>query len=470
MIEMKNYKVCVIGAGVAGLATAKQLVRDENIPMSDIIVLDESHKVGGLWNRADRAIESTAAGCSCSGSPVYEQLHTNLLKDFMAFSDFRYPIECDHFPPHHVVQEYLESYSRKFIPNCCLRLNTSVDRVQKVDSTGKWNITCKTKSGTTTMITSEYVVVCTGHYRFPFVPPFKASAHENNSMIRMIHSSSFRHPSEFTNYRNVLIVGSRISAKDICLLLLDHNHNQNLQQNFYISIRDQEKNISRRRRKFLEPLISEGVHLCGNVEYINHISGEVSFEETKGGSGYITNPIDLIIFATGYVYKYPFLESGSKRLGNSKTPNQKRPLLNRIVSLADPSLMFVGTPNLLLSPGIVLEYQARYVAQLISGKTQLPDNFSSLLDHIDAIKDQQQDQTVQVGGRKEHISEFDMSAKLDYYGNPTYCNKLALLTNSQGYWSQLFNQRLRWAVSSIFYAFFERLFPPSARWLSKIHA
>lgn len=135
-----------------------------------------------------------------------------------------------------------------------------------------------------------------------------------------------------------------------------------------------------------------------------------------------------------------------------------------------------------MTPAIVLEYQARYAAQLISGKIQLPSNFSSLRDAViaakaraassknDSVKSSGEKEvlhTVLVNGKEEQLTEFDMAANL-FSLNPAYCSKLARLTNSQGYWSQMCRQRLRWFLSTILYSLCARVFPPAARWLSKM--
>lgn len=153
------------------------------------------------------------------------------------------------------------------------------------------------------------------------------------------------------------------------------------------------------------------------------------------------------------------------------------PLLHRIVSLADPTLMFIGTLNHLFSPLIIMEYQARYVAQLVSGKIQLPTNFSSLLNSfitakINASGDREKfsatskEKTVLVGEERVDLSEFDMNANLDLSDNPKYCNKLARLTHSQGYWSQLFQQRLYWALTSLFYRLTYKISPRFSTWFA----
>ena len=473
-----DYRVCIIGAGTAGLGVAKQLLVHEKVPLSEIIIVDDSTGVGGLWNRDNRVFETVGVtSCVCSGSPVYDDLHTNLPKDSMAFSDFRYPIESVHYPSHTTVLSYLKAYAQKFVSTQCVQFNTSVRQVRKIND--KWTVTCcvkdkDTASNNRTMsFTTKYVVVCTGHYRHPLIPFFKESSHVN-SCIKRIHSSAFRHPSAFTQYKRILVVGSRSSAKDICLLL------RKTGQNIYVTIRGGMENMSRGRQSFFRPVISQGARQRGELEFINHQTGEVtsravlrcgeSYQQPSAGNnrhrdteqGSVKDTIDLIIYATGYVNKYPFLEDsglndpftisspsdsdsdssvsddshsdagGDKTTDHWSTCTGEIPLLHRIVALADPTLMFTGTLNHLLSPGIVLEYQARYAAQLISGKIHLPYNFSSLLNAFIRAKTiasgerekystTRKEKTILVGEERVDISEFFMDANLELSHNPLYC-------------------------------------------------
>lgn len=469
----------MVGAGAAGLAVSKQLLLEEKVPFSEVILIDDSDGVGGLWNRSPRESDLNVP-CESSGSPVYDDLHTNLLKDFMSFSDFRYPIQSTHFPPHTAVKQYLEDYAHSFIPNHCIKLKTHVKTIRKLN--GQWVLSCLVRDGHQTenipfQFTCQYVVVCSGHYRFPLVPSFRESPALGSSRIRKIHSSAFQRPSDFRKYRRILIVGSRASARDLCVLLLQHNRSHDLGQEVYITIRGGVENLSFDRRAFIKPVIKHGAQIRGDVEFIDHQNGEVTFSATPlaDTKGSVKEHVDLIIYATGYLHQYPFLTNAvcvdSGETDSSDTGDgyhsicRDSPLLHRIVSLEDPTLMFVGTPNLLLSPCIVFEYQARYVAQLISGRIQLPANFASLLGAFTAAKCNF-DLTVTVGRERVALSEFDMASNL-MWSNPSYCNRLAVLTNAQGYWSQLFWQRLMWVLTSLLYQLAFSLLPCFSRWLAR---
>jgi cation diffusion facilitator CzcD-associated flavoprotein CzcO len=71
-------RVCVLGAGIAGLVTAKVL-RDDGF---EVIVLEKLPTIGGVW----------------APSRTYPGLRTNSTRESYAFSDFPYPVTADEFP------------------------------------------------------------------------------------------------------------------------------------------------------------------------------------------------------------------------------------------------------------------------------------------------------------------------------------------------------------------------------------
>ena len=95
-------KIVIIGAGPAGLGAARRClesIKDDS--NSELIIIEKSDKIGGIWNGD---VES----------PVYEDLHTNLPKELMAFPDFPFPESEKSFVHHSKVTEYLEGYARHF--------------------------------------------------------------------------------------------------------------------------------------------------------------------------------------------------------------------------------------------------------------------------------------------------------------------------------------------------------------------
>ncbi|MDX1646379.1 MAG: FAD-dependent oxidoreductase [Longimicrobiales bacterium] len=82
----KTERVGIIGAGVAGLATARQLVA-RGIACT---LFERGEKLGGVWT----------VGYAGFGAQVQKELYE--------FPDYPLPADTPDFPSGHVIQEYLE--------------------------------------------------------------------------------------------------------------------------------------------------------------------------------------------------------------------------------------------------------------------------------------------------------------------------------------------------------------------------
>ena len=90
-------RVCVIGAGPGGLCSGRHLL--ELLPEARLELLERSHTTGGIW--------------TANNTPIYDDLHTNLAQEIMAFPDFPFPPrEGSSFPHHTEVATYLDNYSK----------------------------------------------------------------------------------------------------------------------------------------------------------------------------------------------------------------------------------------------------------------------------------------------------------------------------------------------------------------------
>ena len=88
-----NY--CVIGAGAAGLAAAKNL-NERSIPFE---VIERERDVGGLWD------------ATLPHSPVYRSAQLISSKPLTEFPDYPMPREYPDYPDHTQALRYLRSYA-----------------------------------------------------------------------------------------------------------------------------------------------------------------------------------------------------------------------------------------------------------------------------------------------------------------------------------------------------------------------
>jgi cation diffusion facilitator CzcD-associated flavoprotein CzcO len=99
-------RVAIIGAGLAGLTTAKVLLQAGH----DVEVFDKTPDVGGVWSRTRR----------------YPGLTTQSPKAQYSFSDFPMPRHFPEWPTGAQIQEYLAGYADEFGVTPHLRLGTTV--------------------------------------------------------------------------------------------------------------------------------------------------------------------------------------------------------------------------------------------------------------------------------------------------------------------------------------------------------
>ena len=188
---MPDDRVCVIGAGSSGLAAARNLV-DCGFEAD---ILEAQPDLGGLWNYSTDASRVYASATMISSKP------------FTQFPDFPMPEVFPDYPSHTEVLAYLADYARNFGIDRCIRFNRTVENLRRSDETGAWLVS--TSDGNAT--TYSAVIVANGHNWSPRWPNYPG---EFGGMV--IHSAGYRTPKIFTGKR-VLVVGRGNSGCDIAV-------------------------------------------------------------------------------------------------------------------------------------------------------------------------------------------------------------------------------------------------------------
>jgi len=187
-------KIGIIGAGFAGLGTAKVLTQFGH----EVTVFEKAPDVGGVWSATRR----------------YPGLRTQNNKDTYCFTDYPMPASYPEWPSGEQVQQYLESYASHFDLNGSVRLNTEVQRAEPRADDG-WTVTVRDlNSDQTSQYEFDSLVVANGIFSEPFIPEYEGRAAFEAAGGRICAASEF-HDVEEARGKHVLIVGYGKSSCDV---------------------------------------------------------------------------------------------------------------------------------------------------------------------------------------------------------------------------------------------------------------
>lgn len=200
---MKINTVCVIGAGVSGLATAKVFLEEGY----DVTVFEKQKGIGGVWEK----------------SRTYPGLTTQSPRDTYAFPDYPMPSSYPEWPSADQIRAYLESYAQNFNITRKIRFNTEVIGVERrIKKQLGWVVSVRTqkdfsKNHIVEKHEFDFVVVCNGVYHIPKIPEIPGKEQFVTSGGQVLHTTEVNDPSLIQGKR-VVVVGFGKSAVDIASL------------------------------------------------------------------------------------------------------------------------------------------------------------------------------------------------------------------------------------------------------------
>jgi hypothetical protein len=190
-------RIGIIGAGVAGLATAKTLLQAGH----DVVVLDKTPDVGGVWSATRR----------------YPGLTTQSTKATYGLSDYPMPRDYPEWPTGAQVQEWLAGYAAEFDVDRSLRLNTEVCRAAP-DAAG-WSLSVRdTRDGAAETVRVDRLVVANGVFCEPNVPDYPGLGEFTAAGGRLCAGTDV-HDAEEARGKHVAVVGYGKSACDVTVPL-----------------------------------------------------------------------------------------------------------------------------------------------------------------------------------------------------------------------------------------------------------
>jgi hypothetical protein len=181
-------RVGIVGAGVAGLTTAKVLSQAGH----EVVVYDKAPDVGGVWSRNRR----------------YPGLTTQSPKAQYSLSDFPMPRDYPEWPTGAQIQAYLASYASHFGLDPALRLSAEVTSAEPAGG-GGWTIIV---GGATEHV--DNLVVANGVFCEPAVPRYPGEA-EFAAAGGQVLAGTELHDAEQARGKRVLVVGYGKSACDV---------------------------------------------------------------------------------------------------------------------------------------------------------------------------------------------------------------------------------------------------------------
>lgn len=357
---MSFGRVAVIGAGAAGLAAARALMRAGLEP----VVFEAERTLGGTWVYTDEVESdplSVAPDRRRVHTSMYADLRTNLPRDLMAFREFPFDGRgggedgWPRFPTHEQVLTYLARYASRFELLDHIRFATRVERVDPLDADGQpwgegadepasWLVRWRVGDGPPTEERFDAVAACNGHFSIPNVPSLPGAATFRGHQL---HSHNYRRAQAFAGQK-VVLLGGRASGVDIAIELADHAADA--------------------------IVCSRGVDGTVTLPGCDDVQMRPPIEALDGTSVVLTDgtridDVDTLMYCTGYEYRLPFLEPSPII---EVDQGWIHPLYVDVFSTIAPSLGFIGLGNGII-PFPQYELQAAAFAKVLAGTASLPD-------------------------------------------------------------------------------------------------
>ncbi|XP_017159046.1 dimethylaniline monooxygenase [N-oxide-forming] 5-like [Poecilia reticulata] len=399
-------RVAVIGAGPSGLTCVKACLDEGMEPTC----FESSDDIGGLWKFKEVSEPNRAS--------IYRSLTINIWKEMMCYSDFPIPADYPNYMHHSKILKYFRMYAEHFKMLQHIRFQTSVKKVtQRPDfsRTGQWEVVTENKDGLEERHIFDAVICCSGHFNYPNLP-LKDFPGIETFEGKYFHSWDYKGPEDMHGKR-VVVIGIGNSGGDIAV------EGSRVAEQVYLSTRsgawvirqvsDNGLPVDRFNTRFvhvmfkllpmsflnwlgekkLNAMYDHAVYglkpkhrLFSQIPVINDdlpfkiLSGSVlvkpNLKEIRGSTvvfddGSTAENVDLIVFATGYNYDFPYLPKHVMYKSGHRVGLYKHvfpPVLEQ------PTLAIVGFIH---SDGSIMpqaEMQARFVTRVFKGHKKLPSN------------------------------------------------------------------------------------------------
>jgi len=395
MTSTEKPRVAIIGAGAAGLVMARY-VRES---AGEAVVYERSAAVAGVW-------KFDATGTDPS-QPAYSTLRTNSSRKVMEFADHRLTTD-DEFPTRSDIEQYLVQYRDVHGLAACIRYQAAVRSIECV-SEGRWAVYVV---GDALPEHFEYVVVCSGLYKVPTIPPLYRQL---DPAVELTHSSLFR-SAEAHSGKRVLVAGFGNSGADIAVELcragakvavssprgawVIPKHIDGVPYDYYLTSMTLRESLQSSEAAFEQLILREHARMGIDVDrYRSQLAPKpldlsrsrmtmnsdvlplvengsiqvLSIGERISGCEFCDSSgrsfkFDAVITATGYQRQFPFLDATCQPHQGSVLTLYKHVFHPKVSGLA-----FLGMCGVVGAIFPVVELQARWVASCFLGSGILPN-------------------------------------------------------------------------------------------------
>ncbi|XP_037681289.1 dimethylaniline monooxygenase [N-oxide-forming] 4 isoform X2 [Choloepus didactylus] len=396
-------RVAVIGAGVSGLSSIKCCLDEDLEPTC----FERSNEIGGLWKFTETSKDGMTR--------VYRSLVTNVCKEMSCYSDFPFQEDYPNFMNQGKFWDYLQEFAEHFDLLKYIQFKTTVCSITKppdFSETGQWVVVTETE-GRQERAVFDAVMVCTGHFLNPRLP-LESFPGIHKFKGQILHSQEYKIPEGFQGKR-VLVIGLGNTGGDIAVELgrmaaqvllstrtgtwvigrsSDGGYPCNMMiirrcHNFIAQVLPscvlrwiQERQLNKRlnhenyglniiKGKKTKLIVNDELPTCILCGAVTMKTSVKAFTETSAlfEDGTVEENIDVVIFATGYTFSFPFLEEPLRSLCTKKMSLYKLVFPS---SLEKATLAMIGLISLKGSILASTELQARWATRVFKGLCKIP--------------------------------------------------------------------------------------------------
>ncbi len=412
-------RTAIIGAGISGLTTAKNL-GDAGV---DYDCFESSDRVGGNWAFRNPNGHSSA----------YRSLHIDTSRDLLCFKDFPMSDVLPDYPHHAQIKDYLDNYTDTFGIRGHIAFNTSVEHAERLPG-GGWRL--QTNDGATRFY--DALVVANGHHWDPRLPDFPGEFAGES-----IHSHAYIDPTEPLDLcgKRIVVVGIGNSAADVVSELSQKSWRNTV----YLSTRSgawvvpkyifgiTSDKIARTlpgiplswQRRAMRPIprLLFGsperfglptpnhnfleAHPTQSAELLMRLgagdaTAKPNIERFDGHTVHFVDgtavEADVVIYATGYNITFPFFNHAFL-----SAPDNRLPLYKRMLKPGIDDLIFMGFAQALPTLFPFVECQARLAAAYLAGTYRPP----SVADMAKTIATDERKYVGHFADRPRHTQQVD---------------------------------------------------------------